>query len=444
MPKLSGGIWLAIALSGCWNDEPVDVFTAEEFAIIETLGPLADPPASPTNKFADSAAAAAFGQQLFFDKSYSCGPAVMGQKPCGAPDGPAVLTGAAAVSCPTCHTVSAFYTDTRSNNATSLGAAFTARNAPSLVNVVYYEWGSWSGKDDSFWFQGTTGLEAPPIFGTSTRLLYAHMLQRKYLAEYNAVFAATPIDPALTDLARFPAAGKPKANAMAPDGAWEGMAAGDQRIVNEIVANAGKALEAYERTLISRNAPLDRYIAGDHGALTEEQKNGLRLFIGKAACIDCHRGPTLSDQDFHNTGVAQVGGTVPRADTGRFDDLTRALTNPFLGTGMFSDDAAAGAAKLEGISATEDLKGTFRTPSLRHVANTAPYMHTGALATLEDVVRFYNVGGGDSGIGTKHPALVQLFLTDDEEADLVAFLHALTGEPVPVERTVDTSKPEPP
>src|SRR5205814_1289249 len=152
--------------------------------------------------------------------------------------------------------------------------------------------------------------------------------------------------------------------------------------------NIGKALEAYERKLVSKNAPIDRYIGGDHTALSPAAKRGLRLFIGKAACVDCHSGPTFSDQKFHNTGVPQLGINLPRTDNGRFDDLPKTLTNAFNGAGKYSDDPKRGADKLAGMQATDDLKGVFRTGMLRQIDTTGPYMHTGGLMTLEDVVRF--------------------------------------------------------
>src|SRR5690606_2968678 len=117
--------------------------------------------------------------------------------------------------------------------------------------------------------------------------------------------------------------------------------------------------------------------AGDLGALGESAKRGLALFVGKAACDSCHRDETFTDQKFHNTGVAQV---VTPLDEGRFDDVLR-LPSPFNGAGVFSDDPAAGMAKLDGAVQTEQLRGRFRTKSLRHVAETGPYFHDGSMPT---------------------------------------------------------------
>lgn len=430
-----------ITIIGCSlpGEGRVDVFTEEEWEIVSRFGPLPAPRTNTTNRYADNEAAAVFGQRLFFEKAYANRILVS--------DGTLGAIGdKGKVACVNCHDPEAYYSDTRSRpNASSLGITWTQRNTPSLVNAVYYTWGSWGGKDDNLWAQGSLGPESSQNFGSS-RLEFVHIVFRKYRADYDALFPV-PLDPALDpkhpNAARFPATGKPKSSAMAADGAWELMAAADRDIVNTIVSNCGKSFEAYERKLVSRDSALDRYIAGDHAALTAGQKRGLKLFIGKAACVDCHSGPTFSDQDFHNTGVPQVGAAVPQTDNGRYDDIRRTLSHDFTGAGKYSDDPDFGAAKLAGMDPVDDMKGKFRTKSLRHVEKTGPYMHTGELTTLEEVVRFYNWGGGTSNFaGEKHPAMVPLGLSFEEEADLVAFLKALTGEPPAEEWGIDTALTE--
>lgn len=430
-------LWIPVVVVGCLpQGGTVDVFTEEEFELIRTFGPLTNPPPNPTNRYADDARAAAFGQRLFFEKGYSKALTVAGT-------GLGNVGDTGKVACASCHDPLSFYSDTRSRPAsTSVGVSWTQRNSPSLVNAAYYKWGSWGGKDDNLWFQGANGSESSQNFA-GNRLHFAHVVYRKYRADYDAIFPI-PMDPALDPMhpnaARFPANGKPKASGAA-DGPWELMTAEDRDIINRILANTGKAIEAYERQLISKDAPIDRYISGDHDALTPGAKRGLQLFIGKAACVDCHSGPTFSNQGFQNTGVPQtVVGTAAKVDQGRFDDLSRTLSNTFNGAGKYSDDPIAGMEKLAGLEPTDDLKGLFRTKSLRHVEKTGPYMHNGSLASLEDVVRFYNVGGGQSDYaGEKHPAMVPLHLTTAEEADLVEFMKALTGEPPPEALGMDTA-----
>ncbi|HEX8111621.1 MAG TPA: cytochrome c peroxidase, partial [Kofleriaceae bacterium] len=373
------------------SDGTVDAFTSEQFDLIKHFGPLPDLPPDTTNRYADNPDAAVFGQQLFFEKSYA-GPLTIADPVLGSVGQPGK------VACASCHDVTHYWTDTRSKpNNMSLGAKWTTRNAPTLVNVAYYQWNSWGGKEDSLWYQGANGCESAVNFA-GNRLQYAHMIYVKYRAQYNALFQPSldsALDPADTS-GRFPPNGAPGTAGSALDTAWRGMTAGDQDIVNTIMANVGKSIEAYERKLISRNAPIDKYIAGDYTALTPAAKRGLALFIGKAACVDCHSGPTLSDNSFHNTGVPQAGINTPVTDNGRFDEIPKTLSNNFNTWSKYSDDQDLGRAKMATLAQTPDLKGAFRTGMLRQIEMTGPYMHTGSLETLEDVVRFYNWGGGDA------------------------------------------------
>ena len=166
-----------------------------------------------------------------------------------------------------------------------------------------------------------------------------------------------------------------------------------------------RAVAAYERELVARNSAYDRYVRGDDGALTSEQKDGLMLFFEKANCAECHRGPMLSNFNFvvHGTPQEGVGKEVIEGDdTGREE----ATGNP------------------------ED-RYAFRVPSLRNVEITPPYMHDGVFRTLKEVVRFYNQGARprhpEIGNEELHPALREpLDLTEEEIDALVAFMRSLT------------------
>jgi cytochrome c peroxidase len=131
---------------------------------------------------------------------------------------------------------------------------------------------------------------------------------------------------------------------------------------------------------------------------------------------------------------------VPAADSGRFTDVVPLLSSAFNTSGVFSDNTTTGI--LTGLAQADSMKGQFRTKSLRNIAEAAPYMHAGQLATLADVVAFYNVGGGDVGATgiVKDPLMVPLNLDAQQQTDLVEFLKTLTGERMPAERLVDTSK----
>jgi cytochrome c peroxidase len=151
------------------------------------------------------------------------------------------------------------------------------------------------------------------------------------------------------------------------------------------------ALASYVRTIMSGDSPYDRFLQGNPDALNARQRAGLGLFSGKAGCTSCHIGPNLTDEMFHNTGAGSA------EDPGRFVVTTR-----------------------------PEHRGAFKTPSLRDVARTPPYMHDGSLASLADVIDFYDKGG------TKNPNLDpeirELHLTADEKSALVAFLEALNGK----------------
>jgi len=269
-----------------------------------------------------------------------------------------------------------------------------------------------------------------------SRLAVAHVLWTKYRADYDAIF--TPVldpalDPTSPQASRLPATGKPG------DASWATMTAADQDIVNRIYANFGKAIQAYERRLISRNAPFDRYVAGETSAISSSAKRGLQLFVGKAACISCHASPQFSDNNFECTSVMQSGPHVPATDLGRYDAIPQVLGDTFNSDGPYSDNTTTG--RLAGLAQSDANRGEFRTKDLRQIAETAPYMHDGSLATLDDVVAFYNSGGSTSDFsGMRDPRIVPLALTSREQADIVAFLETLTGDPIPQALLVDTSR----
>jgi cytochrome c peroxidase len=417
-----------------------DDFTAEELAILGTLTPLGAVPADPTNAFADDPKAATLGQMLFFDKSYS-GALVVGDT--GTNGGLGAVGEPGKVACASCHAVgSPTLDDQRSApNNVSLGINVMTRNAHGLVNSAFYKWGNWGGRFDSQWAL-PLGVAEGGATMRSTRLQIAHLLFAKYRTEYDATFpvALDPaLDPAAADAARFPPAGKPKPLATDPDGAFELMTAADRAIVNTIFVNYGKALAAYTRTLVSRNAAFDRYVAGDKTAISTAAKRGLHTFL--ARCTGCHTGPNLADDDFHALGVPQTGPNVPATDNGRFQDVPPLLASPFNTSGAFSASTSTG--KLTGVVQSDAQRRQFRTKGLRGVAVAGPYMHSGQLKTLDDVMTFYNAGGGtdlgDAG-ATKDPLIKPLSLSAQESTDVVELMKTLTGADVPAALGMDTSK----
>ena len=406
-------------------------------ASVKALSPLPALPADTTNQYADNAAAAALGQKLFFDKRFS-GPLKALANAEVNPLGPTDALGK--VSCATCHLGGAM-SDGRAPFTVTLGTDFHTRNAPALVNSSFYTWTNWGGRFAAQW-ELPLAVAENGVTMNSTRLKLAHFIYDHYKTEYEAIFGALnpALSPTATDKARFPDNGKPKA-AGAVDGPWELMAADDRTIVNRIIVNFGKALQAYTRKLVSRDAPFDQFVAANGGVISESARRGSELFVGKAKCTNCHTGPFFSDNKFHNLGVAQLGSHVPGADEGRFNDVAALVGSALNVKGAFSDDAAFGTTKLTGLDTPDPLNhAAFRTSSLREVALTGPYMHSGQLATLADVVAFYVGGGGTVQAGsTKDPLLVPLALSADEQSDLVEFLKTLNGAAVPAGLLVDTS-----
>jgi len=406
---------------------PPDGFTTTEWMTIQGMSPLPALPKDTTNKYADNDMAAQFGHTMFFETGYS-GPIVVADDGTNGGLGAAGDTGK--VGCVSCHQPAYSFADDRSKpNNVGLGVKYTTRNPPSLLNVGFYQWFTWAGRLDTAWCQGANAPETATD-AAGNRCGVAHLIYSKYKDQYNAIFddkLPDSLDPMATDAARFPAACKPKA-AGAADGPWEMMAAADQTAIMRIMTNLGKSFAAYERKLISQNAPFDKYVAGDTTAINASAKRGLKLFIGEAFCVQCHTGPFFSDQKFHVMGVPQTGPNVPATDTGRYDDLPKCLANPYNSTSQFSDDTAAGHMKLDGLMQQMSDEGAFRTKDLRGVAGTAPYEHDGALATLADVVDFYAMGGGTTTY-TKDEKLKPLNLTDMDKADLVSFLESLSGDP---------------
>jgi cytochrome c peroxidase len=218
--------------------------------------------------------------------------------------------------------------------------------------------------------------------------------------------------------------------------AWSALTVTEQTAVNHVFANVGKAIAAYERTLVTGEAPFDRFAralaAGDRDGeetISVQAKKGLRLFIGKAQCILCHSGPLFTDLEFHNLGLPDrpwLQNTHPARRSGAVE----VLANPFNGDGAYSDAPNSPATrKLTYLDINDEQIGQYKTPSLRNVAQTAPYMHGGHFATLTDVVGFYSMltESPSMPVGHRDEVLLPLFLDEAEIAQLVAFLETLSG-----------------
>ena len=288
------------------------------------------------------------------------------------------LSGDGALSCATCHPAEfGFAAPTVFSPATT--AKSERRNAPTLINVAYVRTLLWDGRLDS--------LDTQPI-GSMKNDLHLN-------SDLGQVIARLEAD------SDYPASFQ--------------RAFGDGAITGPRI---GQAIGAYERTLIFDDSPFDRYMIGDETALNDAQMRGLGLFMRDGRCITCHFGPNLSDGQFHNIAVPDGHLTSdPQAMAAlRFD--AKRMNHE----GWASLEEDPGRAL---VTHDPDDWGKFRTTTLRNIAETAPYMHNGAYATLEEVVAHYSRGGGDHPNKTRR--IKPLKLSADQQADLVAFLKSLTG-----------------
>lgn len=167
-----------------------------------------------------------------------------------------------------------------------------------------------------------------------------------------------------------------------------------------------QALSTYVRSLMSGDSPYDRFVAGERTVLTSRQRAGLRVFQGRGMCLSCHEGPNFTDEELHNTGVAWIPPADGRAETGRFNDRGG-----------------------EAFSGRLSERGAFKTPTLRDVGHTAPYMHDGSLQTLEEVVDFYNRGGRPNPY--LDPKMERLDLPEEDTQALIEFLRTALNGRVP-------------
>lgn len=376
MRRPLAAVALALAVSAAAEDAVP--FSDAEVRRFLQHSPLPPPPANETNAYADDPRAAHLGQALFFDHRLS-------------KDG--------TVACATCHEPEKSFTDGR---ALSRGIGEGRRHTPTLWNVAYNRWLFWDGRADSLWAQALQPMEDPvEMAGSREAIVAAVRSDDRLRAAYEAVFGPLP-----------------GAGAARPE-------------VSRAFANLGKALEAYERRLVSRRAPFDVFVEGwreddaaKRSALSPSALRGLKLFVGRGNCRSCHTGPAFTDGEFHAVALPRAGA----ADPGRLEGIDRVLRDEFGAGGAFSDRTDGPRAQhVKFLTRAPHALGQFKTPTLRNVARTAPYMHDGQLASLRDVLAHYSRLENAPPAGPHQETILQpLSLTPEETDDLLAFLDALT------------------
>jgi len=276
-----------------------------------------------------NAAKVALGQQLFFDPR---------------------LSGTSTMSCATCHNPALSWTDGLPTNAGFRGQRLV-RHTPTILDLAWAELLQWDGRADSLEVQASGPIQNPDMMNMPLpRLVVALGEIPAYRSAFAEAFPGEPISP----------------------------------------STIAKALAAFERVVVSGQAPFDQWLAGDESAISVSAKRGFVLFNTKAHCSACHSGWRFTDDSLQDVGLKD-------------DDLGRGQLIP----------------------GVEALLHAFKTPSLRNIAERAPYMHNGSIPTLTDVVRHYT--NGFVRRPSLSPEIHRLTLTDPEVEDLVAFLKTLTS-----------------
>jgi cytochrome c peroxidase len=349
-------------------------FTQDEKAKILLHGPWPPPLVpDPSNRVSGKPEAIALGEKLFFEPR---------------------LSGPGSVLCATCHAPFRAFQDGRPRG---FGLQPVDRNTLSVVDVRFYRWFGWDGAQDSLWAQSIRPLLDPREMNASAAHV-AGVIRKTFEAPYRKAFGHAP-------------------------------PADDE----QILVDAGKALAAFQETLVSGRTPFDDFRdaleRGDTDAAARFPLNaqrGLRIFVGKGNCSVCHFGPQFTNGEFADTGVPFF--VAPgKVDAGRHAGLERLKRSPFNLLGRHNDDAAkATAVGTRHVEAQHRNFGEFRVPGLRGVAETGPYMHNGSLATLRDVATFYSELNEERLHADGEKILRPLGLSAEEIEDLVAFLLSLS------------------
>lgn len=363
---------------------------------------LATDKTSTSNRVANNADAAKFGQQLFFDTRFSAN----GQ-----------------VSCASCHKPELYFTD---GLKTAQGIGIVKRNAPTVVGANFHTWFFHDGRADSLWSQALGPMEDRQEHG-GNRTQYAHIIYSDpgYRSSYEKLFDPMPN---MSDKSRFPPEAGPVKDKQLL-GAWNSMSENDRKAVTLVFVNMAKTIAAYERLLKPAPARFDYYVKAimdqDKNKMTQlmsaEEVAGLKLFISKANCTLCHNGPLLTDLSFHNIGTPPR--SVKQYDWGRYKAVRKVKKSEFNCRGEYNDADNKQCPELDYIVFhKEETAAAFKTPSLRNVSKTAPYMHAGQYKTLSDVMQHYAEPPGTK-VGMSD--LLPVELNKTELAQLEAFLLTL-------------------
>jgi len=368
---------LLAGASAAQQDAAKSLFTDAEIKIILSHGPWPAPAqADPSNRVSGKPDAIEFGTRLFFDPR---------------------LSASGTLSCSSCHVPERNWTD---NLTRGVGMSEVDRNTPTLMNLLASRWYGWSGASDSLWSQSLRPILDERELAATPRHVAQLVREDEQLAcRYRKAFGAAPSP------------------------------ADDEAVFVDV----GKALAAFQETLVSGRTPFDRFRDALAKAerppsetYSEPAQRGLKIFIGKGGCTLCHSGPNFTGGEFFRTGLSRF---APRGqpDPGRQAEIPQLAKSRFNLLGRYNDDKSGASALRTREAALEKANfGEFKVPSLRNLILTAPYGRDGGAETLAEVVRHY-AGIDPASLHAKdgRPAK-PLDLTPREQTDLVVFLESLS------------------
>ncbi len=385
---------LSVPLPSSWSEQERALIQSMALSQLPSLAP------DPSNAVADSELAVEMGHHLYFDTR---------------------LSSNNTVACATCHQPQLYFTD---GLELAVGIGIGDRHTPSLVGLSHSPWYYWDGRKDSQWAQALAPLESSHEHNTD-RLEVSKLVTTDpyYLSMYSELFGLPP------ELPQNSRSASPLAGIQAKKN-WNQLSAEQRIAINTVFTNVGKVLAAYQRKILPGPGRFDAYAESlahsnaidSSEALSDTEIAGLRLFIGNAQCVSCHNGPLFTNHDFHNTGVLSLSGNLP--PMGRYDGIRFAREDEFNCLGDYSDAEAAECTELRFARDTNELVGAHKTPSLRNVAETAPYMHGGQLKTLQEVMQHYNEAPVSM---LSHNEAKPLGLRPVELRQLEAFMASLTA-----------------
>ncbi len=302
------------------------------------------------------------------------------------------LSGDVSISCADCHNPTMGWTE---GQALCRGYPGTVhwRNCQTVLNSAYYSKLFWGGSSTSLESQAPSAAKGAVAGNGEDDMMEERLAQiPEYIKKFKEAFGT----------------GLPQ------------------------ISDAWKAIAAFERTITQVDTPFDKYMKGDKSALSEKAKKGLDLFRGKANCIQCHNGPFITDEKYYNLGIpenSEFEEDPLRQITFRFEQYAKGVPENIYRT------TKTDLGLYYRMKRKKDM-GKFRTPTLRYLVYTPPYMHNGVFFTLEEVMDFYNKGGGDDpikkqyGFSTKTKRLKPLNLTEGEKEALIAFMESLSGKEI--------------